>query len=86
MLLYPPAPKYQGWSHFREKIIHVLNELNKLNLNDNIIRYSLKYAEFFPKEDDSNLFDKLNVSLNMAYESMSNYPINIKSIKMKAHF
>lgn len=80
------STKYQGWSHFREKIIHVLNELNKLNLNDNIIRYSLKYVDFFPKEDDSNLFDKLNVSLNMAGESMSNYPINIRIDKNEGAF
>ncbi|HEB1508345.1 TPA: TIGR04255 family protein, partial [Escherichia albertii] len=45
-----------------------------------------KYVDFFPKEDDSNLFDKLNVSLNMAGESMSNYPINIRIDKNEGAF
>ncbi|QIG29971.1 TIGR04255 family protein [Leclercia adecarboxylata] len=77
---------YQGWSHFREKILHVLNELDKLKLIDNVTRYSLKYVDFFKKEDETILFDKLNINLTMGEESMSSYPINIRIDKSEADF
>ncbi|WP_270501998.1 TIGR04255 family protein [Kluyvera ascorbata] len=80
------STKYQGWSHFRDIIIRVLNELNKLNLNDNVIRYSLKYVDFFPNENDSLLFNKLNMNLTMEDESMASYPLSIRIDKSDEEF
>ncbi|WP_343665812.1 TIGR04255 family protein [Enterobacter sp.] len=69
---------YKGWTHFKSMILKVLVELDKLNLNNNISRYSVKYVDFFESKDSDNLFPKLNIDVVMAGESMSSYPITLR--------
>ncbi|EPN9364423.1 TIGR04255 family protein [Cronobacter muytjensii] len=70
--------QYFGWTAFKETIIRVINELNKLNLNHKIIRYSLKYVDFFESQNEKSLFNKLNMNFEMAGQSLSTNPLTIR--------
>lgn len=70
--------QYYGWTAFKETIIRVINELNKLNLNQHIIRYSLKYVDFFESQNDKSLFHKLNMNFEMAGQSLSTNPLTLR--------
>ncbi|AKR86483.1 TIGR04255 domain protein [Klebsiella pneumoniae UHKPC02] len=61
-------------------------ELDKLHLNNNISRYSIKYVDFFEAKDNDNLFPKLNIDVVMAGESMSSYPLTLRLDKPHQSF
>ncbi|EIV2296791.1 TPA: TIGR04255 family protein [Klebsiella pneumoniae] len=77
---------YKGWTHFKSMILKVLVELDKLHLNNNISRYSIKYVDFFEAKDNDNLFPKLNIDVVMAGESMSSYPLTLRLDKPHQSF
>ncbi|MEQ4450959.1 TIGR04255 family protein [Kosakonia sacchari] len=77
---------YKSWSHFKNMILNVLIELDKLNLNNNISRYSIKYVDFFEAKESDNLFPKLNIDVLMAGESMSSYPLSLRLDKPDQEF
>lgn len=70
--------KYEGWTEFCSFILTVYEQLNKLLPYKNIIRYSLKYIDFFKEINDESLFGKLNMDITMAGESMSSYPLSLR--------
>lgn len=77
---------YKGWTDFKKMILKVLVELDKLNLNNNISRYSVKYVDFFEAKESDNLFPKLDIDVLMAGESMSFYPLTLRLDKPDQEF
>ncbi|EHF7627513.1 TIGR04255 family protein [Salmonella enterica] len=77
---------YKGWTHFKDMILKVLVELDKLSLNNNFSRYSIKYVDFFEAKETNNLFPKLNIDVSMAGESMSSYPLSLRLDKPDQEF
>lgn len=69
---------YEGWTDFRNSILRVITELKKLNLNNNIIRYSLKYVDFFPSDKKISQLQKLNIDISMAGESIADNPLTLR--------
>lgn len=78
--------KYEGWTEFCTFILKVYEQLNKLLSHNNIIRYSLKYVDFFKEINDEPLFSKLNMDLTMAGESVSTYPLSLRLDSVDGEF
>lgn len=79
--------KYEGWTEFCSFILKVYQELSKLLPSSNIIRYSLKYVDFFRVLDtSSSLFNKLNMDLTMAGDSMISNPLTLRIDKTEGEF
>lgn len=80
------AGTYKGWTDFKSMILKVLIELDKLKLNNNISRYSVKYVDFFEAKESDNLFPKLNIDVSMGGHSMSSYPLTLRLDKSDQEF
>lgn len=79
--------KYDGWTQFKEAILTIINEIKKLKLHDKLIRYSLKYVDFFEKTDsETSLFDKLNIEFQLHGESLGGNQLSLRLEKKEDDF
>ncbi len=63
-------PNYSGWTSFNNKIIDVLNKIEKSSVVKNVLRVGIRYINFF----ENDIFTKINLNI-----SINNSTIDYKS-------
>ncbi|WP_210456521.1 TIGR04255 family protein [Pantoea ananatis] len=70
---------YEGWTAFKKVILRVIEEVGKLKVNERLMRYAIKYVDFFKShQDGSSNLNKLNLNISLAGEDVLNAPINLR--------
>ncbi|WP_394550025.1 TIGR04255 family protein [Pantoea sp. SGAir0183] len=73
------SSNYESWSAFKKVILRVIEEVGKLKVNEDVIRYAIKYVDFFKAhQDGSSHLDKLNLNISLAGDDILNAPINLR--------
>lgn len=54
-------PVYLGWKCFFEKILDILNKIEKIGFINNIKRMGIRYINFF----DDNIYNQINLKINI---------------------
>ncbi|CAH6333186.1 TIGR04255 family protein [Pantoea agglomerans] len=73
------SSNYEGWSAFKKVILRVIEEVGKLKVNESVMRYAIKYVDFFKSnQDGSSQLDKLDLNISLAGEDVLNDPINLR--------
>ncbi|MGM7737833.1 TIGR04255 family protein [Yersinia enterocolitica] len=70
---------YKNWTDFKSIILRIIEVINKLHISNKIIRYSLKYIDFLPKQNETvPSFNKLNIKLLLAEDEVGNDNLTIR--------
>lgn len=67
---------YIGWSHFKSKILDVLNSVNSLDLIDTVSRFGLRYTNVFSEP----ILDKIKVEVVVNDEQIVNPETSMRTV------
>lgn len=70
--------EYKGWTSTKKSLLELIEHLNKNDLLQNLTRYSIKYVDLFEGKQDEDLLNKLNFSLKVANEDVSNQAFSLR--------
>ena len=66
---------YSGWNGFSKRFREILDKVNKLKIIDSYIRIGIRYVNEF----DGNIFDKINLSINIKKYPLGNFSTFVQS-------
>lgn len=69
---------YRGWYDFKLTIIRMIGILNKSNLVDKVIRYSIKYVDLIQSSDPVEQVSMANLSLNIGSHKLTKEPYKVR--------